>query len=376
MPDNGAVPRVNRLLLLIGLPVVIVVGLALPGLGQSVGAMSIGPLSFSDLCVIAIFLVSGLQVRLTGVRDPALVRALGLVLGINLLLAPIIGWIGVRTLDLTLGLVVGLALMASVPTTLSSATVIAVNAGGDRLWALALTIVTVLVGSVTAPLAVSAILSQEIALDPWPIFASVVALVLGPTITGYLLGRFLWPRPSHWLAPLPSAAVLAVVWVTISSNATAAREISPGLLMQMAAAAVVVHGVLLAVAWVASRRMPVAQAMPVLFVASQKTLPLALAVLAILCTQVPEIAAVSAVATVACLVWQFLQLFVDSALSSRASRLGRSSRTGGSGRASRASHAGGASRSGRAGRASRPRRPRRASRAGRRRGYPPSPSTA
>lgn len=301
----------------VGLPLVVMFGLLLPSVGQRVGAATLGPLEFTDACIVAIFLVNGMQVRLAGANDRALLRALAVVLVINLLVAPLLGGAAVWLLDLPLGLAVGIALMASVPTTLSSAAVIAVNVGGDRLWALTLTIVTVLLGSITAPLAVSAILSTDVSVSPWPILQQVLLLVLVPSAVGYAVRKLLWAHPWRWLDAVPSLAVLAVVWVTMSSNADTVRELAWPLLLGMVVAAGVGHGSLLGLAGAASRGMPVAQAMPVLFVASQKTLPVALTILTIISHEVPAVAEVAAVATITCVVWHFLQLFADSLLSHR-----------------------------------------------------------
>lgn len=284
---------------------------------MALGRLGVGSLSFSDLSVIVIFFVNGLQIRFTGARDRDLLRAIVIVLGLNLVVAPTLGGLAVRLLDLPLGLAVALALMASVPTTMSTAAVIAINVGGDRLWALALTITTVLLGSVTAPLAVSWILSAEVSISPWPILGQVMMIVMLPIAVGVLVRKTLLPKSPPWLTPIPSLAVLGVVWVTMSNNSEAAAQMSLALVAAMVVMAVVGHGFLLAAASVPAARMPTEQAMPVLFVASQKTLPLALTILVILQDSVPAIAAVAAVATVGCVVWHFLQVFADSLLSQR-----------------------------------------------------------
>ena len=309
--------QVNRLLLPIGLPIVLVLGIAWPSPGSSVGAWSVGPLTFSDAAVVLIFFINGLQMRFAGAREPALLRAIAWVLGINLLLAPAIGVAAVRLLDLPLGLAVGIALMASVPTTLSSAAVIAINAGGDRLWALTLTIVTVLVGSITAPLAVSAILSAAVSLSPWPLLQQVALIVLLPTAVGALARRTIVRRVPEWFGLIPSLAVISVVWTTMSLQSDAASELSAGILAAMVLIAVVGHGSLLLAAGLPASRMTTAHAMPVVFVASQKTLPLALTILVILVGEVPQIAAAAAAATITCVVWHFVQVFGDSVLANR-----------------------------------------------------------
>lgn len=309
--------RFNRLILPVGLPLAVLVGLLLPELGRTAGSLGAGPLTFSDIAIIVIFFINGLQTRLAGVKDRHLVRAALLVLGINLLLAPLVGAAAVWLLSLPLGLATGVALMVSVPTTLSSAAVIAVSVGGDRAWALTLTIVTVLLGSVTAPLAVSGILAADVSVSPWPILADVLWLVLAPTVLGYGLRKLWWSDPPQWLGAVPSVAVLSVVWVTMSTNAETALQMPWYLVFAMVLAAAVGHGVLLAAAGAVVHGMPVQHAMPVLFVASQKTLPLALTILTIISEQVPQIAGVAAIATITCVVWHFLQLFVDSLLAQR-----------------------------------------------------------
>lgn len=309
--------RANRLLLPIGLPVVLLLGLLLPSTGSALDSVSLAGVRVADLCVVLIFGINGLQMRLTGVADPRLLRALMLVMGINLVLAPGLALLVIRGIELPLGVLVGMTLMASVPTTLSSGAVIAINAGGDRVWALALTVITVLVGSVTAPLAVSTILSAAVTIDPWPLLLNTAVIVLVPTAAGYLLRRWRDPTTPAWLPLVPSVAVLTMVWMTMSSNAEAAREMAPALLLVMVAVGAVGHGILLAVAALGSRRMPHEHAMPVLFIASQKTLPLAITILFLLVEEVPQIAPVAAVATVTAVVWHFIQVFADSLLGNR-----------------------------------------------------------
>jgi predicted Na+-dependent transporter len=278
----------------------------------------LGPLPWTDLAVVVIFVVVGLTTEFAGARNRSLLGAVARVLLINLVLAPLVGVLAIGLLDLPIGVALGAAVMASVPTTLSSAAVIAINVGGDRVWALTLTVVCVVVGAFTAPVAVSLILATaEVELSPWPILADVLKIVLLPAIAGALLRRLALPSPPHWLSVVPSTMVLSVVWVTISEQSQTVRSMAPALLLVMAAVAVVVHGALLAAAGAAVRGMPTEHAMPVLFVAAQKTLPVALTILVLLGDQVPGVAAELAIATIACVVWHFTQLLADSLLADR-----------------------------------------------------------
>ncbi len=307
----------NRYILPVGLPLVLLIGLFLPGIGGALAGVSFGSTSLGSLLVIPIFLVYGLQTQLFALHSPGLGRAIAIVLIVNLVLAPLLGAALIFGLGLSFGLAVGVALMASVPTTMSSAVVIAVNAGGDRLWALVLTIVTVLVGSITAPLVVSVILSADAALDPVATLVGVVLVVLVPAAVGYTFARVTGWRPPAWFDAIPSLMVLTVVWMTVSANAETLWGLAADTLVAMVLLAAAVHLALLGAAAVATRGMSAPHRMPVLFVASQKTLPMALTILTIISSQEPQVAQVAGVAAIACVVWHFTQLVGDSALSGR-----------------------------------------------------------
>ena len=311
------IARANRLILPIGLPLVMLFGVFLPAPGAALDQARPLGISVSDLCVLTIFFVNGLNMRLSGTRDRQLLRALLLVLGINLILAPLLAAGVIMSVDITLGVLLGMALMASVPTTLSSGAVIAINAGGDRVWALALTVVTVLIGSVTAPLAISALLSTAVSINPWPLLLDTAVMVLVPTAAGWLVRRTIWPKQPAWLGLVPSAAVLTVVWMTMSTYADEARAMSLALIGLMVLVGAVGHGVLLGASSLASRGMPHRQAMPVLFIGSQKTLPLALTMLVLVIEAVPALAVAASVATITCVIWHFIQVFADSLLGNR-----------------------------------------------------------
>ena len=313
----GPVERAQRLILPIGLPLALVLALLLPAPGQALGGIGVGPLSWSMLSVAVIFLINGLEIRFAGIDDPALARSAALVATLNLLVAPALAGVLLVATTWPLELDVGIAVMASVPTTLSSAAVIAINVGGDRLWALALTVSTVLLGSVTAPLAVSALLSSGIDISPVVLLRQVLLIVLVPTAIGVLLRKAARVRLPPVLSLVPSLAVVSVVWVTMSEQADAALSLEPVVVAGFVAVGVVGHLVLLGLGALAARGRPVAQAMPILFVTAQKTLPLALTILVILAEQSPQVAAAAAGATLIFVSWHFIQVFGDAVLSGR-----------------------------------------------------------
>lgn len=313
----GAMARIQRLLLPVGLPAALIFGVFAPRPGLWVDAHSWLGMSWSNFSILVVFLINGIQMPQVATHDRALVRAAVQVCVLNLVVAPAIVWVLFQVVDLPLGAAVPLALMASVPTTLSSATVTGTNAGGDRLWSLVLTVACVLAGSVTAPIAVGALLGSSVSISVWPLLSQVLELVLLPVAVGWALRRWVWRRPPSWLGMVPSLAVMSVVWVTMSRQSETVRALAPSTLALIAVVAVVGHAGMLAMAWLAARGRSWDHAMPVLFVTAQKTLPMALTILVILGDQSPEVAAVSAVATVACVAWHFTQVFGDSVLAAR-----------------------------------------------------------
>lgn len=312
--------RANRIVLPVGMLAALVVALGWPQPGAALGGVSVVGLGWSDISVIVIFLINGLQMRFTAVRDPRVLRAVVVVAVSNLLVAPALAAVLLTVTSLPLGLAVGVALMSSVPTTLSSATVISVNVGGDRAWALSLTITTVLLGALTAPVAVSLLLSTAVEVSPWPLLREVLLLVLLPTLIGVALRLLLRLDIPLWVGLVPSLAVVSVVWVTLSQQAQAAVALGAATLLGIVAVAVIGHTALLGLGWLAARSLPLREAMPVLFVTAQKTLPLALTILVILVDQVPPIAAVVATATLTCVAWHFLQVLLDSVIAQRVAR--------------------------------------------------------
>lgn len=269
--------------------------------------------------VVVIFLVNGYQTLIGGIPfSSALLRtALGAIL-ISLLVSPFLGQAIALLLALPAGAALGLVVTATVPSTLSSGIVMTQLAGGDGVKALFLTILLNLLGVFTIPFLLPLVLDNvgSIELSPWPLLEKLVLIVLIPFLLGMLGRRIIQRSPRHWLIRyLPSACVIATVWMSVSASSQTLQTISPGLLLLILAASLLLHGALLTLC-LASRRLvntDRGEWIALLFTASQKTLPVAVGVLAALNQPI-------GVALVVCILFHFLQLFVDSMLASRFSR--------------------------------------------------------
>ncbi|MCW8908257.1 MAG: bile acid:sodium symporter [Sedimenticola sp.] len=269
--------------------------------------------------VVIIFLVNGYQTLIGGIPfSGALLRTALSAILISLLISPFLGQAIALLLALPAGAAVGLVVTATVPSTLSSGIVMTQLAGGDGVKALFLTILLNLLGVFTIPFMLPLVLNSvgNIELSPWPLLEKLVLIVLVPFLLGMMGRRMIQRSPRHWLIRyLPSSCVIATVWMSVSASSQTLQEISPTLLVVIVAASLLLHGALLLLC-LASRKLLTSERgewIALLFTASQKTLPVAVGVLAALNQPV-------GVALVVCILFHFLQLFVDSMLASRLAR--------------------------------------------------------
>ncbi len=305
----------KKLFLPVGLVVAIVAALVVPGPGVAMQeAGMIGVL------VMIIFLVNGWEFRLAETRvDGKLVGAFALSAALSLLAGPFVGlWTG-HLFGGDPRLLAGLVVMSAVPVTLSSAIVMSELSGGNRAWALLMTIGLNLVGIFTLPFMLKLTLGStgQIDISVVALLLKLIKLVLLPFLVGMVLRRLAGARVGKvpLLSYVPSTCVILTVFVGFAAS----RDLLVGLpLVQyppIAGAAFMVHAVLMVTAFGLARliRLETAERNTFVFISAQKTLPLAVGVIAI-------IAPTNALALVPCLLFHFMQLFFDSFLATRLAR--------------------------------------------------------
>lgn len=312
--------RLARLLLPVGLVVALLWGLLWSWPGQQVGALSWGPVDATVVSVVLVFLISGFAIHGAEVERAGYTRAALSVVVANLLLAPALAAVALALLPISGGLAFGLAVIVSVPTTLSSASVLTQITGGDHVWGAALTVTCVVVGAFTAPVAVSLLLRTEAGVPVGPLLLRVVVMVLVPLGVGILFARVTgWDVNRFWRL-IPSAGVILLTWITVSQSSESLRQTAGLRLAQMIALVVAGHIVLLMLAWLAARGFDRRQGLAVFFVSAQKTLPLGLTLIAAVAALVPELRPLAAEAVVVAVLWHFSQLLIDSSLAARLAR--------------------------------------------------------
>ena len=238
-----------------------------------------------DAVIVAIFFLSGLALDGRKVRD-GLADWTGTVLALGLifLAGPLVGAL-LGLLPLSGEILIGLALVAVMPTTLSSGVVMTGAAGGNMAHALLITILSNGLAVFTVPVSLDLLLSmagngRTVVIDPLPTMLKIGTLVLLPLGMGMgvrtLAGKRLLP-----LLPGASVAsqvgILAVVW----TGACLGREAIVDNLDQAApilALSMAFHGLLLAVAFAAARLAGRGKGRreSVILMGCQKTLPLSI----------------------------------------------------------------------------------------------------
>jgi len=182
------------------------------------------------------------------------------------------------------GLVVGLFLVASMPTTLSSGVVMTAAAGGNVATALLITMTANAAAVVATPLLLewlmgTAMENVTVVLDKAALMGNLALLVVLPLALGLGMRR-------PWAAlcrriPCPSPAsvntvlVIAIVWIAVCASRTTIVQGLAGMPRVMTLA-VIFHGGLLALAFGVARALGLSVGCrePVIFMGAQKTLPL------------------------------------------------------------------------------------------------------
>jgi sodium/bile acid cotransporter 7 len=315
----------KRLYLPVGLPLALGAALLWPGLGTFAQEARV-----VRFLIVAIFLVNGYRADYGTTRvDSALAKAFAWGAVVCLLAGPALGFMAVKGLRLTPEMGAGLIVISCVAPTLSSGIVISENAGGDVLWATLLTVGLNAAGILATPFAVGLLLAAQgtTAIGSLALLGKLVLLALVPFALGLAAGRMLpaW-RKSRPLSYVPSTCVLLTVWVSASAGSAVIASLSPQSMAIALLAVLLVHASLLLLNAAAPRvlSIPAPGARSLLFVASQKTLPLSLGILV-------AVGLAGTAALPVCILFHFSQLVLDSALAAILPPVGTAKNTGGLG---------------------------------------------
>ncbi|MCI5219678.1 MAG: bile acid:sodium symporter [Candidatus Electrothrix sp. LOE2] len=301
----------RQLFLPIGLLLAAFFALTLPQAGVVLAGHS------SITCtIVLIFLVSGYQTGTAGIAlNRRLLHIFLTAAAVSLLLAPLLGLIVGSLLALPSSLLIGLLIICAVPPTLSSGIVITGVSRGNTVLALLLTVSLNLTGLLTLPIILHFCLKAggPVAINQWALFSKMLLLVLLPFVLGKTLRTLLKKQrvSPHW-SYVNSGCVILAVYISLAISRQEFFRTDAGEYLAVLFSVSLVHFLLLGINFRAAKllRLNTQDSKALLFVASQKTLPVSLAVLAGLHQDTGN-------AVIVCLLFHFTQLLIDSVLASR-----------------------------------------------------------
>lgn len=238
-----------------------------------------------DVVVVTIFLLSGFSLSPEELKN-GLMDVKGMLLAFAVifvaapLLAAVFGWV-----PMDRGVVIGLFLVAVMPSTLSSGVVMTAAAGGSAAHALVVTIAANTMAVFTIPYVLSWLLasiglSTSVTIDKAAIMLKIALLVVLPLAVGMVAKHFLFSlyrRFERKITLVNQCMILLIVWIAMSQ--TRGMLVGSGFTaLGIVAMAFVYHGLLLVSAWslirVSGRERGSRES--ILFMGGQKTLPLSI----------------------------------------------------------------------------------------------------
>lgn len=269
-----------------------------------------------DAVIVLIFLFSGILLDTRQIRS-GLQELTGtfLALGVIFVIAPVVAAL-FNLMPLDTGIIIGIFIVAVMPTTLSSGVVMTGAAGGNMAHALFITILANSLAVFTIPLALSLLMqliggTTDVAIDKVSIMIKLGCFVLLPLFGGMLIKHFIKGALIRFIPILQwlnQGLILGMVWMGLSQTRQAIVHGGPTIILVILLA-FVFHGFLLSAAAAFSRGFKLGRGRreSVIFMGAQKTLPLSIIIQV---TLFPEYGQ----ALVFCVVHHIVHLMMDSYL--------------------------------------------------------------
>lgn len=278
-----------------------------------------------------VFFISGLTLKVEDLKTISdhKVPVIYSLIAINLI-TTLLAFVLIRLTFLTKDFATGLTIFATVPTTLGVGVALTQLAKGDQAMSLFLTVVSNLLGIVTVPFLLGIYLSgaSNVTIDPSRLAFKMTMTVLIPTVVGMLVRKFVSFIPAFTktykvqLSMLSTFNLVMIVWMALSSARNSLVVQKAGDVLAMLAVAILMHLLYLAFnGLIASKyilNFAGKQAISVIIMTSQKSSPVALAVITGIASATPEQRGLFALP---CIIGQLTQIFIGSFLAGRLSRL-------------------------------------------------------
>jgi len=310
----------------LGFSTALILGLSIPVVGKTIGDVKVGGWSVaSSLCVCVIFVISGLTLSTSDIKEAmsAWPAALLGLLSI-LVITPLFGAVPLRIPFEPPEFQYGLAIFCMMPTTLSSGVALVTQAKGNAALALILTVGSNLLGILTIPFVVSALLNvSDVSIDPLPLLMKLCATILVPLVIGKSIREsseaiqgFVKTHKVK-LGLLNNGCLIIVAWMKLSQSADKFKEIALYNILLAVLAGIAIHCVFLllnfSILALPCTKLANKEYKAVMIMASQKTLPVAVTVIGFLPAGLGE----QGLMVIPCIISHMSQIFIDAAIVSR-----------------------------------------------------------
>ena len=315
----------KRQMLPVGLLCAAAVGLAWSDPGRYMGTL---PTQY--VAVSIIFFCSGLLLRTDEIQAAfSAWRASGWGIVSILFVTPVIGVVLAFQVPVQADFQLGLALFCCMPTTLSSGIALTQQARGNVALALLLTVSTNLLGIFTVPFVLSHLLGAlgKVELSALDLLVKLCLTILLPLSAGRYARRYVvtWVgRNRTRITSISNLALISVPWMKFSESSTALAEVALGSLLVLIGAGLAIHILYLGMNAVicGSLGVEAAARKAVVLLASQKTLPVAMTVLALIPDKVLA-SDVKGLVAIPCITFHLGQIFIDAVVATRWARGGK-----------------------------------------------------
>jgi len=324
-PPSCWKPFLLKHFLPLGLVCALLIGLVIPGFGQALAALKAGEWSLvQSLCMVFIFVISGLTLKTDDIR--AAIRAWkATTFGVTsiLFITPTLALLPGQLPFLVKEFQVGFLLFCCMPTTINSGVALAQSAKGSFALALLLTVLSNLIGIFTAPFFLSLLLSvADVHVSPQPLLLKLLLMILLPLIIGKAAREKSAPvlaavkKHKTYLSNTSNLSLITIVLMSISKSQPKIVSLDVLSLLGLVMVGLLIHAIYLAFNFSVAHyllKLPLPLKKSVVVMCSQKTLPMAMTIVAFLPEEVGEPGLVS----IPCIVSHLVQIFADAFLCSK-----------------------------------------------------------
>lgn len=303
--------KFKDLYLPIGLIFAFIFGFMFPKEGEYLFRWNFHSIKLSQMLIFLIFGISGFLLKLDDFKfNRHLIISLFGGLSINLFLAPCIAMGILIILPLPSELRIGYLTIACVPPTMASGIISTVIAKGNVAWAIVFTIIINIVGIFVIPFTFghSIQLNAGNGINSLQILQNLLMLVLLPAIIGFLIKKKYGDSKHFIFTYFQPTAIIFIAFCTVGAGKEDFTKLNFSSLSLLLFMVILLHMLLFTFCIIFSKTKKLSgdETIALTFVCSQKTLPLALALLITLPKEIASIASIS------CLLYHLSQVFIDS----------------------------------------------------------------